>query len=278
MSRPLISVITVSFNAAAYLEQTINSVLSQTYPHLEYLIIDGGSTDGTVEIIREYASRLAYWHSRPDRGLAHAFNLGQAQARGDWLIFLNADDFFLDSAVLENMSPQLAAHQEEDVVFGQTVIMTNETEPRPSPLIQILGWPWHWRKFRHLNTIPHPSAFTNRRFFDRVGGFDEGFKIVMDYELYLRGNKNLRAHYVPLPVSGMRDGGVSRKSLIQNLREGRRAQEKNQALTWARSWLNLFCLTGWFILGKLGHKVLDPLAGKISWPGRNSRSSLSSSG
>ena len=91
----LISVITVCFNAAEYIEQTITSVMAQTYPHLEYIIIDGGSRDGTVEIIRKYESRLAYWHSQPDRGIAHAFNLGLAQARGEWIVCLNADDILL---------------------------------------------------------------------------------------------------------------------------------------------------------------------------------------
>ena len=91
---PLISIITVCLNGAEFIEQTIQSVLCQTYPHKEYIIIDGGSTDGTVEIIRKYQSRLAYWHSQADQGLAHAFNLGFEQSHGDWIVYLHADDFF----------------------------------------------------------------------------------------------------------------------------------------------------------------------------------------
>ena len=86
--QPLVSVITVCLNAATFIEQTIQSVIVQTYPGFEYIIIDGGSTDGTVDIIRKYESRLAYWHSKPDRGLGHAFNLGLVQAKGSWLLFL----------------------------------------------------------------------------------------------------------------------------------------------------------------------------------------------
>ena len=93
----LISIITVCLNAMEYIEQTITSVMAQTYPNLEYIIIDGGSLDGTVDIIRKYESRLAYWHSQPDRGIAHAFNLGLAQAHGDWILYLNADDLLLDA-------------------------------------------------------------------------------------------------------------------------------------------------------------------------------------
>ncbi|MHB8066508.1 MAG: glycosyltransferase family 2 protein [Desulfobaccales bacterium] len=270
----LISIITICLNAANYIEKTIQSVLSQTYPHIEYIIIDGGSSDDTVEIIRKYASNLAYWHSQPDRGLAHAFNLGLAVARGDWLIYLHADDFFLESGVVEKMVPHLVAHPDMDVVFGQTIIMTNQEEPRPLPLVKIYGWPWRWEKFCKSDIIPHPSSFTNRRYFKRVGDFDESFKIAMDYEHFLRAGKNLQAHFVPMTVSGMRDEGTSRKSIIRTLREIRRAQEKNQALPWAWSWLNLWYQTARCFLGMIAHKVLDPFAGKMSWRGRSSRASL----
>ena len=107
---PLISIITVSHNAADFIEQTIASVLSQTYPFIEYIVIDGASSDGTVDIIRRYESRLAYWHSKPDRGIAQAFNLGLEQAGGDWIVYLNADDFFVDTSVVSRMVPYLLQH------------------------------------------------------------------------------------------------------------------------------------------------------------------------
>ena len=97
---PLISVITVSLNSADYLEQCIKSVLTQDCNDFEYVIIDGGSTDATVKIIQRYQDRLAYWHSKPDRGLAHAFNLGVEHSKGQWLLFLNSDDYFAETAVV----------------------------------------------------------------------------------------------------------------------------------------------------------------------------------
>lgn len=268
---PLISVITACLNAAKFLEQTIQSVLSQRYPHIEYLVIDGGSTDGTVEIICKYESRLAYWHSQPDRGLAHAFNLGLAQARGEWLLFLHADDFFLAPQVVEMMAPHLASHPEADVVFGQTIIMSRQPEPAPLPLVKIYGQPWRWPEFRWRDTIPHPSAFTQRRYFNRVGGFDETFRICLDYEHYLRGGKTLKARFFPVAVSGMREGGLSRVNIIHTFSEGRRAQQRTKALPPLLAWLNFFWQIGRCYLGKMAHKVLDPLAPKIAWPGRNSR-------
>ena len=267
--RPLVSVITVCLNAAAFIEQTINSVLGQTYPHLEYLILDGGSTDGTVEIIRGCEPRLAHWHSQPDRGQAHAFNLGLAHARGEWLLYLNADDFFLGPEVVEKMAPHLLSHEDADVVFGQTVTVTREQDPQPAPMRKVLGHPWRWQEFRWQDTITHPSVFTNRRFFDRVGGFDESYRIAMDYEIYLRGGKTLKVYYFPIPVTGMREGGVSRENVVNTFREGRRALYANRALPLWLCWANFFWRLGYYFVGQMAHKVLDPLAPKIAWPGRN---------
>jgi len=267
---PVITVITVCFNAAAFIEQTIQSVLSQSYPHIEYVIIDGGSTDGTVEIISQYSDHLAYWHSKADRGLAHAFNLGLGQARGNWIIFLNADDFFLNSTVIDEMVPHLRRHEDADVVFGETIITVCQQNARPSPFRKIFGQPWSWQAFRRFCIIPHPSAFTNRRYFKLVGVFDESFRTAMDYELYLRGGEKLRAHYVPVLVSGMRDGGISQKNIVRSMKEGLRAQLLTRALPKCSAWLNFYWQIGRCFLGKLAHLVLDPLAPYITLRHRNS--------
>jgi glycosyltransferase involved in cell wall biosynthesis len=268
MAYPLITVITASFNAVEFIEQTIESVLVQTYPHLEYIVIDGGSTDGTADIIRRYESRLAYWHSQPDRGQAHGLNQGLARGHGDWILFLNADDFFLGPTVLEEMAPHLIAHHEADLVFGQAIIMSREkvAHPLPSrPFLapwryrenRIYGSPWRWRHFCWDSTIPHQAAFTNRRYFERVGNFDESFRIGMDYELFLRGGKGLRAVYVEVPVSGMRAGGVS-GDIYAPLRDSRRAQLKNRALAAPLAWTAFFLQLGRFLLVRAVHRTLMP--------------------
>ena len=269
MKGPQISIITVCLNAVEFIEQAIHSVVTQTYPPSEYIIIDGGSTDGTVDIIRRDESRLAYWHSRPDRGVAHAFNLGLQQAQGDWLLYLGADDLLLGPTVLEQMAPHLRRHQEAEVVFGQMISLTREPDPKPVPLCQVGGHPWRWPEFRRMNMIPHQAAFTHRRFFDRVGGFDETFRIAMDYEHYLRAGAGLRAQFVPLPLVGMRAGGRCVKNIVDTLREFRRAQIKNRALPGWIAEVNFRFRVGRLYLGMMAHGVLDPWAGKIHWPGRN---------
>ena len=269
MQLPHISIITVCFNAEEFIEQTIQSVLTQSYPQVEYIIIDGGSTDGTVDIIRRYESRLAYWHSRPDRGVAHAFNLGLAQAQGDWLLFLNADDLLLEPTGIEQIAAHLARHQDADVVFGQMVSLTREKHPKPVPLCQIGGHPWRWQEFRRMNMIPHQAAFTQRRFFDRVGGFDETYRLAMDYDHFLRAGENLRAQFVPLILAGMRAGGVCVSNIIDTLAEFRRAQIKNRALPRWIAEANFLLRAGRLYAGKMAHLVLDPFASKITWSGRN---------
>ena len=121
-NHPRISIITVCYNAADFIEQTIRSVIAQTYPNLEYIMIDGGSSDGTVDIIRQYESHLSYWHSQPDRGISHAFNIGFACSHGDWIFYLHADDFFWEPTVITNILPYLIQYSDADVVFGRSYL------------------------------------------------------------------------------------------------------------------------------------------------------------
>lgn len=270
---PLISVITVSFNAVYFIEQTIQSVLFQTYPNIEYIVIDGSSTDGTVDIIRKYENRLAYWHSKPDRGLAHAFNLGFSHCHGEWIVYLNADDFFLGPSVVEDMVPYLILHNGADIVFGDVIIMSVDKEPHPVPLNKICASPWSWHKIRFwgmFSAIPHQSTFTSRRCFEHLGNFDESFKISVDYEFFLRAGKHLKAQYVRVPVSGMRHGGMSGKNVINTFHECRLALQKTAALPDALAWMSFFLMIGRYHLSRLAHKILDHWASQITWPGRMS--------
>jgi len=206
--KPLISVITVCLNAEDYIRQCLESVIDQDFADYEYIVIDGGSTDKTTEIIKEFEQELAYWHSRPDRGLSHAFNQGVEQAKGKWILFLNSDDYFADSQVLYKFSSVLRDNPDKDVIFGQIQSVSREDTPRN--LKQPYGHPFRWNEFLRRDTIPHPSSFTNINFIRRVGAFDENYRIAIDYEFFLRGGEKLNAMFYSVVVSNMRVGGVSR--------------------------------------------------------------------
>jgi glycosyltransferase involved in cell wall biosynthesis len=235
MDRPLISVITACYQSAEFLGQCIRSVVSQDFDDFEYLIIDGGSRDGTVEVIESYADQLAYWHSKPDRGISHAFNQGLEKARGRWIVFLNADDCFVDSSVLSSMAEVLRNNETFDLIYGQVQIIARESEIRP--LSQPVGDVWKWSSFRLRSTIPHPASFTNREFYAKYGGFDESFRNALDYEHYLRAGENLKVLFVPRLLSLMRSGGMSTADAYRSYRESRQAQIKNGTFSISVAWM-----------------------------------------
>ena len=228
LQMPLISVITVCLNASDYIEQCIQSVIHQKHEDFEYVIIDGGSTDGTKEIIETHKGSVSYWHSKPDRGLAHAFNEGVLHSNGKWLIFLYSDDYFLDESTLEKISSELLNNTGADVIYGQVKIVSREQNPC------YIGGPYggdfNWNDFLYRDIIPHQAAFTNRSLFEQEGLFDENFNIAVDYEHYIRKGPTLSAIYVNQIISCMRDGGLSQESIWLSLRDQHMARIVNEVI------------------------------------------------
>ena len=204
--RPVISVITACYNAAGFIEQCMQSVISQNVDEVDYVVIDGGSTDGTVEIIKRYAEKISYWHSKPDRGIGHAFNLGVQHSRGEWLLFLNADDYFCRTDALEILASH-AASSRVDVIYGRVQPVSRESSPRL--VCNAVGWPFSSWTFLLRDLIPHPAALTSRAYFSRVGPFREDLKIALDYEHYLRSYRTLKTAFLPDVLTHMRIGGIS---------------------------------------------------------------------
>ena len=195
--RPKLSVVTPSYNQARFLGQTMDSVLSQIGAHVTYVVQDGGSTDGSVELLHRYAPRLTAWHSGPDAGQADAIAHGFARTIGqpdDLMAWLNSDDVYLRGA-LAFVTDYFSRHPEVDVLYGQRVLIDEESR-------EVGRWflPAHDDEMLKLNDyVPQEALFWRRRVWDKVGGIDPSFKFAMDWDLLLRfqasGAKIVRVPY-----------------------------------------------------------------------------------
>ena len=193
MTKPLVSIVTPSFNQAKYLERTIESVLAQTYPDLEYFVMDGGSTDGSLEIIRKYAGRLAGWVSEPDKGQTDAINKGFGRAKGEILAWLNSDDTYEVNAIAEAVA-YLEEHLDVGMVYGDANFIDEDGHTIGRfPAAQTD----HRRLRRGYVHIPQQAAFFRAELWRRVGPLDPSFYFAMDYDLWVRLSKIAPLHYYP---------------------------------------------------------------------------------
>jgi glycosyltransferase involved in cell wall biosynthesis len=181
MSLPRITVVTPSFNQGQFLEETILSVLGQNYQDLEYIIIDGGSSDNSVEIISKYADRLAHWESEPDRGQAHAINKGFARATGEILCWINSDDFFLPNVF--NQLPSLFRGGAAELVYGKCLLFDGG---RKWAVIREPPSPFDRELYGAVAFFDQPSTFWSRRLWEETGMLDETMHYGFDWEWFNR--------------------------------------------------------------------------------------------
>lgn len=192
VDEPLVSVVTPSFNQARYLETTIRSVLGQDYPRLEYLIVDGGSTDGSVEVIRRYAGRLAWWVSEPDRGQADGINKGLRRARGDIVAWLNSDDAYAPGAVRAAVAA-FRRHPEAGLVFGDALSI----DAAGRAFHTLKAGPWGLEALMTFHILTQPAVFMRREVAAAVGFLDEDFHFLLDHRLWLKIAARAEMVYVP---------------------------------------------------------------------------------
>jgi glycosyltransferase involved in cell wall biosynthesis len=275
---PLITVIIAVFNGGKTIEQCLNSVFLQTYANKELIIIDGGSTDNTVKILKSKQSSIAHWISEKDQGIYDAWNKGLAKAKGDWVCFLGADDYFWDDTVLEEAAKLLyQTPASVRLVYGKVALLNASDQ-----LIYTIGEPWEQSgpKFHYTMSIPHPGTMHRRSLFQEQGTFNKKFRIAGDYELLLRELKNKPATYIPIVMVGMRQGGASsnNKGALLQLYELRQAQRmhgfKWPTIQWMLAVIRVYIrLILWKLVGeKRARKALDygrALLGKPAYWTRN---------
>jgi glycosyltransferase involved in cell wall biosynthesis len=190
---PLVSIITPSYNQASYLENTIRSVLAQDYPHLEYLLVDGGSTDGSLEIIQRYADRIAWWVSEPDRGQTDAINKGFSHASGQIFAWLNSDDTYQPGAISQAVA-YLVDQPQVGLVYGDC----NFIDAGGVVIGKFNAQQTSLRRLQRGGVyIPQQAAFWRAGLWQQVGPLDPSFYFAMDYDLWVRLAQVTEIHYIP---------------------------------------------------------------------------------
>ncbi|MDE5677365.1 glycosyltransferase family 2 protein [Phocaeicola sp.] len=229
---PIISVVTVSYNAVSTIEQTILSVVNQTYPRIEYIIIDGGSTDGTVEVIKKYADRIAYWVSEPDKGIYDAMNKGGRKAIGDFIQFLNAGDWLENEHIIEKIFKD--GVKEADVIYGDMIVrrMDGVYYAKAQDL----------SRFKNDFPLFHPSTFIAKSVFIKHL-FDVSYRISADFKL-LRDVYYKQGKFVYFPVSITNFDGIyglsSSGHSMEMFRERGRILGVDKTLMWKITCINYY--------------------------------------
>lgn len=173
-----LSIITINYNDAIGLKKTINSVVNQSFTDFEYIVIDGGSTDGSIEVIKENAQHINYWVSEPDKGVYNAMNKGILVAKGEYLLMLNSGDWFCNNkslGILEDYTGDF------DIVFGDNYYYYSENEIKENKLPDLITYYY----LAHVNAIPHQATLVKREFILNKGLYDENLKIASDYKFFL---------------------------------------------------------------------------------------------
>lgn len=217
-----VSIITVCRNAQDTIEETINSVLSQTYPNIEYIVIDGNSTDNTVSVVEKYKKRLACFISEPDNGMYDAMNKGIKVAKGDILYFLNTDDVLYHPSAISNIVKHFS-EDNFDFLYCDILMFDKDTGQCHIKKHNRVN-----KTFLYTNAIPQQAVLYRRRAFEKCGNFSTEYKIVSDRDWLLKAflRHKLKSKYVGIPVALFTQGGLSNNEKYENLHAQERQRMK----------------------------------------------------
>lgn len=224
---PLITIITATYNSAQCLPKAINSIRGQSYSNVEWIIVDGASQDGTVELLRNNEDIIDCWVSEPDSGIYEAWNKGVKMANGKFICFLGADDCWATNKSLEKLVN--ARHENEEIVSAKTAVVSGQGK-----MIRVFGEPWCKENMERQQVVAHPGMLFDAKLFDQYGLFDTSYAIAGDYEWLLRLNDDTRAVFHDEITVLMEEGGASEKDLVAVLTEMKRAQTQHVHSSWIK--------------------------------------------
>lgn len=215
-----VSIITVCYNAVNYIEKSIESVINQTYHNIEYIIIDGGSSDGTQALIQRYKDKISYYISEPDKGISDAFNKGIKVANGDLIALLNADDYFNNDTVERVVNTYINSHYPTNTILHGDLKVIGDKRIK-------IEKPRSFKRFIFELPMWHPTAFFTRDIYQRYF-YNTDYKIAMDYELLSRFYADEGSFvYIPHIINNMNDGGISNISARKGFKEVKKASKQN---------------------------------------------------
>jgi glycosyltransferase involved in cell wall biosynthesis len=201
---PRLSVVVAVFNGAKTLQKCLDSIVQQSYQNKELIVIDGGSIDSTIDILKANQEQINYWISEPDKGIYDAWNKALKKVNGEWIAFLGADDIFLSNA-LQNYADYIHAHENEKLDYVSSRVNLVDDDK----FIRTIGKPWKWSVFKHYMNVAHVGCLHNKRLYEAYGEYDTSYKICADYEFLLRPKASLKAGFLDVATVNMSIGGAS---------------------------------------------------------------------
>jgi glycosyltransferase involved in cell wall biosynthesis len=217
---PTVTLVTVVYNGERFIRECIESVVPQLCEDVEYIVIDGASTDSTVDIIREYDHIITYWISEPDRGIYDAWNKAIKVSRGSFISFLGADDL-LNPGALRSYIDNIKSAPQIDYWSSKAALGHKDSI--------IFGKPWDWTSFKKYMTVAHVGSMHSRDLYLEFGLYDISYNIVGDYEFLLRCGGSLKAGYLDIVTVVMGDDGISNNQIMLTLKETQRAKVQTRS-------------------------------------------------